>query len=103
QGHEAELFELALKQGHEAELFELALKQGHEAELFELARELTHALAAQLALKRKSERGYELLEGSEAAHAKAAPIDLDGDVPEASKPTLDAVHKHASRRTAIWA
>jgi hypothetical protein len=54
----------------------LELKRGHEAELFEVARELTHAVAAQLALKSKSERGYELLEGSEAAHIKAAPIDL---------------------------
>src|SRR5262249_56557996 len=55
---------------------ELELKRGHEAELFEVARELTHALAAQLALKSKSERGYELLEGSEIAPVKAAPIDL---------------------------
>jgi triphosphatase len=55
---------------------ELELKRGDEAELFEVARELTHALAAQLALKSKSERGYELLEGIEAAPVKAAPIDL---------------------------
>ncbi|HET9246381.1 MAG TPA: CYTH domain-containing protein, partial [Xanthobacteraceae bacterium] len=46
---------------------ELELKRGDEAELFEVARELTHALAAQLALKSKSERGYELLEGAEGA------------------------------------
>ena len=55
---------------------ELELKRGHEAELFEVARELTHAVAGQLALKSKSERGYELLEGSEAAPVKAAQIDL---------------------------
>jgi triphosphatase len=55
---------------------ELELKRGHEAELFEVAREVTHAVAGQLALKSKSERGYELLEGSEAAPVKAAPIDL---------------------------
>ena len=55
---------------------ELELKRGHEAELFEVARELTHAVAGQLALKSKSERGYELLEGSEAAPVKAVPIDL---------------------------
>lgn len=55
---------------------ELELKRGDEAELFEVARELTHALAAQLALKSKSERGYELLEGAEGAPAKAAPLDL---------------------------
>ena len=55
---------------------ELELKKGREAELFKVARELTHALAAQLALKSKSERGYALLEGSESAPMKAAPIDL---------------------------
>jgi triphosphatase len=55
---------------------ELELKRGDEAELFEVARELTHALAAQLALKSKSERGYELLKGAEAAPVKAAPSDL---------------------------
>jgi inorganic triphosphatase YgiF len=55
---------------------ELELKRGDEAELFEVARELTHALAAQLALKSKSERGYELLEGADAAPVKAAPSDL---------------------------
>jgi inorganic triphosphatase YgiF len=55
---------------------ELVLRRGHEAELFEVARELTHAVAGQLALKSKSERGYELLEGSEAAPVKAVPIDL---------------------------
>ena len=55
---------------------ELELKRGDEAELFEVARELTHALAAQLALKSKSERGYELLEGADGAPVKAAPSDL---------------------------
>jgi triphosphatase len=55
---------------------ELELKRGHEAELFEVARELTHAVAGQLALKSKSERGYELLEDSEAAPVKAVPVDL---------------------------
>ena len=55
---------------------ELELKRGHEAELFEVARELTHAVAGQLALKSKSERGYELLEDSEAAPVKAVSIDL---------------------------
>ena len=55
---------------------ELELRRGHEAELFEVARELTHTVAGQLALKSKSERGYELLQGSEAAPVKGAPIDL---------------------------
>jgi triphosphatase len=55
---------------------ELELKRGDEAELFKVARELTHALPAQLALKSKSERGYELLDGHDAAAEKAAAIDL---------------------------
>src|SRR5262249_1433350 len=62
--------------GNCARTFQAVRSYGQEAELFEVARELTHALAAQLALKSKSERGYELLEGSEIAPVKAAPIDL---------------------------
>jgi triphosphatase len=55
---------------------ELELKRGDEVELFKAARELTHALPVQLALKSKSERGYELLAGRSAAPEKAASIDL---------------------------
>jgi triphosphatase len=55
---------------------ELELKRGDEVELFKAARELTHALPAQLALKSKAERGYELLEDRGAAPEKAASIDL---------------------------
>jgi inorganic triphosphatase YgiF len=58
---------------------ELELKRGNGAELFDLARELTNALPAQLAIKSKSERGYELLEDKDVAAAKGAPIDLSAD------------------------
>src|SRR5215510_9691210 len=55
---------------------ELELKRGDEAELFGLARELIRALPAQLALKSKSERGYDMLAGRDAAPVKAIAIDL---------------------------
>jgi inorganic triphosphatase YgiF len=55
---------------------ELELKRGPTAELFDFARELTRALPARLALKSKSERGYQLIEGKLDAPVKAAPIDL---------------------------
>src|SRR5262249_34712925 len=59
---------------------ELELERGNVAELFDIARELSHALPAQLALKSKSERGYELIEGAGNAPVKAAPIDLAADI-----------------------
>ena len=55
---------------------ELELERGNEAELFVVARELTQALPAQLALKSKSERGYELLDDEQGGPVKAAPVDL---------------------------
>src|SRR5262249_21467929 len=55
---------------------ELQLKRGHQAKLFDVGRELDHADEGQLALKSKCERGYELLEDSEAAPVKAVPVDL---------------------------
>jgi triphosphatase len=55
---------------------ELELKRGDEAELFKVARELAHALPAQLALKSKAERGYELLDERDATPEKAAAIHL---------------------------
>ncbi|MGA7486105.1 MAG: CHAD domain-containing protein [Xanthobacteraceae bacterium] len=55
---------------------EIELKRGDETDLFNLARELAHLLPAQLGLKSKSERGYELLTGRCEAPVKAAPIDL---------------------------
>jgi triphosphatase len=55
---------------------ELELKRGDEAELFKVARELTQALPVQVALKSKSERGYEMLAGHDDAPVKAVAVDL---------------------------
>jgi inorganic triphosphatase YgiF len=55
---------------------ELELERGNPAALFEVARELVRALPAQLALKSKSERGYQLIEGEQNSAVKAAPINL---------------------------
>jgi triphosphatase len=55
---------------------ELELKRGDEADLFKVARELTEALPAQVALKSKSERGYEMLAGRDDAPVKAVAVDL---------------------------
>jgi triphosphatase len=55
---------------------ELELKRGDEAELFKVARQLTHVLPAQLALKSKSERGYEMLAGRNDGPIKAVAVDL---------------------------
>jgi len=44
---------------------ELELKRGNETDLFSVARELVHVLPAQLALKSKSERGYEFIDGGQ--------------------------------------
>jgi triphosphatase len=55
---------------------ELELKRGSVADVIELARELTRTLPARLAVKSKSERGYELLNGGPDTPVKAAPVDL---------------------------
>ncbi len=55
---------------------ELELKRGNAAELFELARELTQALPARLAVKSKSERGYEVIDRQQGLPVKAAAIAL---------------------------
>jgi len=55
---------------------ELELKRGNEADLFSVARELVHVLPARLALKSKSERGYELIDEELGAPVRAGPIDL---------------------------
>ena len=58
---------------------ELELERGNVAELFGLARELVHALPARLAVKSKSERGYEIIDGEHDVPVKAAPVDLLAD------------------------
>jgi triphosphatase len=55
---------------------ELELERGTIAELFDVARELTRAVPAHLAVKSKSERGYELIDDRLDAPVKAVPIDL---------------------------
>ena len=50
---------------------ELELKRGDRAELFELARTLARLTSAELAVKSKSERGYELIEGTVDGVARA--------------------------------
>jgi triphosphatase len=55
---------------------ELELERGNAAELFDVARKLSQALPARLAVKSKSERGYEIIDGKEELPAKAQPVDL---------------------------
>lgn len=55
---------------------ELELKRGTAAKLFEVARGLTAALPARLAVKSKSERGYEIIDGGPVATVKAEAIEL---------------------------
>ena len=55
---------------------ELELKRGTAAKLFEVARALTTALPARLAMKSKSERGYEIVDGEQVLPVKADAIDL---------------------------
>jgi inorganic triphosphatase YgiF len=59
---------------------ELELVRGSAADLFDVARELTQALPARLAVKSKSERGYEILDGQQELPVKAAAIDLHAGV-----------------------
>jgi len=58
---------------------ELELKRGTAAKLFEVARELTATLPARLAVKSKSQRGYELIDGEQALPVKGDAIELPAD------------------------
>jgi triphosphatase len=55
---------------------ELELRDGDKAALFKVARELAHAVPAQLALKSKAERGYELLRNNRVTAVKAGSVAL---------------------------
>jgi len=55
---------------------ELELKPGSAVDLFDVARELTQKLPARLAVKSKSERGYEILDDEQEQPVKAISIDL---------------------------
>jgi triphosphatase len=58
---------------------ELELERGKITALFDNARKLTQVLPARLALKSKSERGYELIDGKQDLPVKAVAIDLPPD------------------------
>ena len=60
---------------------ELELKRGDRARLFELAREFARATSAELAVKSKSQRGYELLAGEGAAAVRSHDIEMTADMP----------------------
>jgi triphosphatase len=55
---------------------EIELKVGDKAELFKLARTIAHATSAELAVKSKAQRGYELLDGTDNSAARAEPVVL---------------------------
>jgi len=55
---------------------ELELERGTATQLFDVARELAEALSARVAVKSKSERGYEIIDNKQELPAKAARIDL---------------------------
>jgi inorganic triphosphatase YgiF len=59
---------------------ELELERGTMAELFEVARQLVRVLPARLALKSKSQRGYEIIDGELESPVKATSIDLPARV-----------------------
>jgi triphosphatase len=58
---------------------EFELKRGNAAKLFDVARELAQTLPARLAVKSKSERGYEIIDGEQELPVKATPIDLPAE------------------------
>jgi triphosphatase len=60
---------------------ELELKRGNRASLFGLARELARATSAELAVKSKPQRGYELLAGNAAAAARGQGVEIAADMP----------------------
>lgn len=60
---------------------ELELKQGNRARLFEFALAFARATSAELAVKSKSQRGYELLAGGGVSAAKSDEIEIAPDEP----------------------
>ena len=60
---------------------ELELKRGNRARLFEFARAIARATSGELAVKSKSQRGYELLAGENAAVARGEAVDIAPDMP----------------------
>ena len=58
---------------------EIESKSGDRAELFKFARTIARVTSAELAVKSKAERGYELLDGSDGSTAKAERVVLAPD------------------------
>jgi triphosphatase len=58
---------------------EIELKAGDKAELFKLARTIARATSAELAVKSKAQRGYELRDGTDNSAAKAERVVLAPD------------------------
>jgi triphosphatase len=58
---------------------EIELKAGDKAELFKLARTIARATSAELAVKSKAQRGYELLDGTDNSAVKAERVVLAPD------------------------
>src|ERR1700736_1120276 len=63
---------------HEAEL---ELQRGDSEALFKVARTFSRQVSAELAVKSKSQRGYELLSGDDSAVSKADAVQLAADMP----------------------
>jgi triphosphatase len=63
---------------------ELELKAGDRARLFDLARSFARATSAELAVKSKAQRGYELLDDANAAAVKGGEIELAANLPAAA-------------------
>ena len=60
--------------------FELELKGGRTIDLFHLARTLEHRTGAELDLRSKAQRGYQLADGNGEVAVHAAPVQLDGEL-----------------------
>jgi inorganic triphosphatase YgiF len=58
---------------------EIESKVGDKADLFKLARSIVRVTSAELAVKSKAQRGYELLDGDGSPAAKAEPVVLTPD------------------------
>jgi inorganic triphosphatase YgiF len=61
-----------------AALCEIELERQKVAVLFTVARELVHVLPARVAVKSKSERGYEIINGEQESPIKASHVDFAG-------------------------
>jgi triphosphatase len=59
---------------------EFELKEGDRARLFDVARAFARATSAELAVKSKAERGYELLAGKDSAALKGETVEIAPDV-----------------------